>query len=169
MGTSALVSVQEYLNSSYSPDREFIEGHLLERNVGEKQHSKMQRVLIRCLSKYEQEGLEVWPEQRVQVRPDRFRVPDICLTEGEPDEEIFSTPPLICIEILSPKDTLRSTHEKIQDYLLFGVPYVWALIPRGKEAYIGTASGYTQVTSGVLVTLPPHPRVAIDLAEVFRR
>jgi Uma2 family endonuclease len=169
MGTSSLVSVEEYLQSSYSPDCEFIEGRLLERNVGEKQHSKLQRGLIKYFSRYEAAGLEVWPEQRVQVKHNRFRVPDICLTVGEPDEEIFTTPPLICIEILSPKDTLRSTHEQVQDYLLFGVPYVWVLIPRTREAHIGTAAGYTLVTSGVLRTYPPHSEVAIDLHEIFRR
>jgi hypothetical protein len=34
MATSALVSVGEYLSTSYRPDREMLEGQLIERNLG---------------------------------------------------------------------------------------------------------------------------------------
>ena len=34
MGASVLVSEQEYLTTSYGPDREYDDGELLERNVG---------------------------------------------------------------------------------------------------------------------------------------
>ena len=36
MGIGALVSVEEYLRTSYRPDCDFVEGRVLERNVGEK-------------------------------------------------------------------------------------------------------------------------------------
>ena len=125
MGIGALVSVEEYLRSSYSPDCDFVEGRVLERNVGEKGHGKLQRALIEYLAEYRKRNLHAWPEQRVQVKADRFRIPDVCVTEGEPEEEIFTAPPLICIEILSPEDSLARLHAKVRDYLLFGVPYVW--------------------------------------------
>ena len=34
-----LVSIDEYLDTSYSPDREYIDGLILERNVGKGKHS----------------------------------------------------------------------------------------------------------------------------------
>src|SRR5437870_4091833 len=35
-----LVSVEEYLNTSYEgPDREYVDGRIVERNVGERSHS----------------------------------------------------------------------------------------------------------------------------------
>jgi Uma2 family endonuclease len=42
-------------------------------------------------------------------------VPDICLISlDEPVEQILTRPPIACIEILSPEDTLRRMQERIQ-------------------------------------------------------
>ena len=38
---SPLVPVDEYLNSSYSPDMEYVDGVLVERNVGTPAHSAL--------------------------------------------------------------------------------------------------------------------------------
>ncbi len=43
---AAVVALQDYLTTSYRPDREYLEGELLERNVGEWDHSKLQARLI---------------------------------------------------------------------------------------------------------------------------
>jgi hypothetical protein len=39
MGVGTLVSLEEYLHTSYRPDCDFVEGHVLERNVGLRTHS----------------------------------------------------------------------------------------------------------------------------------
>ena len=106
------------------------------------------------------------PEQRVQVSATRFRVPDVCLVEGkEPDEQIFTKPPFLFIEILSPQDTMTRMQERIDDYLNFGVPHVWLLDPRTKRGYGYTASGMHEAKDGVLRT--QHPDIAVPLAELF--
>jgi len=38
-----LWTAQEYLSTSWNPDREFVEGRIEERNLGEKEHSILQR------------------------------------------------------------------------------------------------------------------------------
>jgi Uma2 family endonuclease len=168
MGIGALVSVEEYLRSRYSPDCDFVEGRVLERNLGEKDHGKLQGALIVYLYRYRKQNLHAWPSQRVQIKADRFRIPDICVTEGEPEEEIFTAPPLICIEILSREDSLASTHTRVREFLLFGVPYVWVLNPGTREAHIASLTGYTLLSNGVLRTAPPHPDVSVELDELFR-
>lgn len=40
-----LWNVREYLRTSWSPDREFVDGRIEERNLGEKDHSIIQRYL----------------------------------------------------------------------------------------------------------------------------
>jgi len=40
-----LWTVREYLHTSWSPDREFADGRIEERNLGEKKHSIIQRFL----------------------------------------------------------------------------------------------------------------------------
>jgi len=43
MGTTTLVSVEEYLRTSFpDADREYIDGRIVERNVGEVYHSDVQ-------------------------------------------------------------------------------------------------------------------------------
>jgi hypothetical protein len=38
----SLVSIQEYLNTSYRPDRDYVDGVVLERNFGEYDHARLQ-------------------------------------------------------------------------------------------------------------------------------
>jgi hypothetical protein len=73
-----LVPLSEYLNTSYRPDCDYLDGELLERNVGEWDHSRLQMLLSRYLSNREKQwDIVVVPEQRVQVKATRFRVPDV--------------------------------------------------------------------------------------------
>lgn len=167
MKSLAPVSVDEYLRTTYRPDCDYVDGEVLERNVGEKDHSRTQRQLIRYFCAKEQEWKAFcFPEQRVQVAARRFRIPDVCLVLGrEPDEQIFTQPPFVCVEILSRDDTLESTQPKIKDYLNFGVVYVWVINPRSRGAWIYTQGGCTEVTDGVLRT--DNPALTVSLAEIF--
>lgn len=164
MSTAAAVSLKEYLNTSYRPDCDYLDGELLERNVGEWDHSRLQMLLSRYLSNRELEwGIVVVPEQRVQVKARRFRVPDITVIAGHPPEgPIITKPPFLCIEILSPSDRLTEMQERIDDYLTFGVSYVWLINPRTRQAYVYTPGVIREVRDGVLATNNPDIRVALD-------
>jgi hypothetical protein len=41
MATEMLLSVSEYLSTSYRPDQELLDGRISERNVGEYEHSNL--------------------------------------------------------------------------------------------------------------------------------
>jgi Uma2 family endonuclease len=159
--------VEEYLRTSYDPDCDYVDGEVIGRNVGERDHSKIQRKLIVFFdAKSRQWKLTVWPEQRIQVSARRFRVPDVCIVLGdEPDDQIFHQPPFICIEILSKDDTLAALQEKIDDFLNFGVRYVWVINPRNKRAWVYTPGKIEEVTDGVLRT--ENPALELPLAELF--
>ena len=45
----ALVSVEEYLHTVYRPDCDYVDGELVDRNVGEKSHAKAQRKIMLLL------------------------------------------------------------------------------------------------------------------------
>jgi Uma2 family endonuclease len=167
MAARTLISVEEYLRTSYRPDCDYVDGEVLERNLGEKDHSKLQKaILLYFASREKQWGIWVVAEQRVQVKPTRFRIPDICVTLGEPAEQIFTKPPFICVEVLSPEDRWPRVQQRIDDYLAMGVPYVWVLDPATKTAYAATPAERTQqVTGGVLKTLDPS--VELPLSEIF--
>ena len=153
MGAATLVSVEDYLSTSYSPDREYIDGRIVERNLGEKTHSTIQTQSDRLYlgSRRKELGIKVYPEQRVQVVPTRFRVPDVTVVKTSQFQgEIFTNPPHLCIEILSKDDTMEYMQEKIDDYLRFGVSYVWIINPRLRKGYVATKAGMVEAESGCL-------------------
>ena len=92
MGTATLVSVDECLATSYQPDCDFVDGELIDRNVGRKDHNKLQGELFAWFrDRRHPLRLVAFPEQRIQVGTRRYRVPDICVVElPEPDEQIFT-------------------------------------------------------------------------------
>jgi Uma2 family endonuclease len=55
--------------------------------------------------------------------------------------------------------------EKIDDYLDFGVPYIWIVNPRLRKGYIATEAGMVEAESGVLATSDPEIRVPV--ADLF--
>jgi Uma2 family endonuclease len=163
VSTVTLVPLSEYLETSYRPDCDYLEGELLERNVGEWDHSRLQGLLFRYLSNREKQwGILVVPEQRVQVKARRFRVPDILVLTGPPTGPIIKDPPFLCIEILSPSDRMAEMQERIDDYLDFGVRYVWLVNPRKRRAFIYTSEGVQEVKDGILYTANPDIRVALS-------
>jgi Uma2 family endonuclease len=163
MSTAATVPVSEYLDAVYRPDREYIDGEVRERNLGELDHSRFQMLLSRYLSNREKQwGIVVLPEQRVQVKATRFRVPDISVVAGPlPTTAILQQPPFLCIEILSKGDSMDDVQEGIDDYLAFGVAHVWVVNPRKLRAYHYTADGILEAKDGILRTTNPDLIVPI--------
>jgi Uma2 family endonuclease len=145
------VSVAEYLHTDYSPDVDYVDGELEERNVGGWDHARLQSLIERYLGSREKEwGVLVVPEQRVQIATTRFRVPDITVVARRPASGIVTEPPLLCIEILSPEDTHNRLRHRIEDYLRFGVPSVWVIDPRERRGWIWTSDGMREAKDGVL-------------------
>jgi Uma2 family endonuclease len=86
--------------------------------------------------------------------------------EPAPRDRIFTTPPFIVIEILSPEDRMSRVRKKIDEYLAFGVAYVWLADPDARRADVDTDSSIYEAKDLVLRTENPHIEVA--LAEIFR-
>jgi Uma2 family endonuclease len=151
MATTHLISVEEYLNSTYEPDAEYVEGRIVHRALPQKPHSKIQTYLIRALYEIGHPlGYEVWVEQRVRTKrdPAHYRVPDVCVTLGEPDENVFTEPPFLCVDVLSPDDTALEVRFKIDEYLAWGVAYVWIVDPLLLEGEAHTRDGIERVRDG---------------------
>lgn len=166
MAAAALVSVAEYLKTSYRPDQELLEGQLVERNGGEYDHSNLQGVLVGWLFQHQQEwNIRVLPEQRLRVSATRFRIPDVCvIVRGHAVEAVLTQPPLICMEVLSKDDTLRSMQERVDDYRALGVPNIWVFDPVKRRAYICQAGDFRQ--SDDVLEVPSTP-IRISLADLF--
>ncbi len=166
MAAGTQISVEEYLRTVYRPDCDYVDGVVRERNLGERDHSAIQGNLIAFFrSCSRQTGIKAWPEWRFQVKPTRFRVPDVIVTRGTPDEQILTTAPLLCIEILSPEDTFSRLNQRIQDYLDFGVPVVWVVDPAERRVWIYRRDGMRGV-EGASVKLEGTD-IEVPFAEIF--
>ena len=137
------VSVREYLATSYRPDCDYVDGRIVERNVGEYEHGYLQTLLAHLFMNH-QEDWAVRPltDVRVQVSGTHFRVPDVTvLRQGTPRERVLTHPPLLVIEILSPEDRLGRFQDRIDDYLEFGIENIWIIDPERRTAHRATRTG----------------------------
>lgn len=159
-----LWTVREYLRTTWSPDREFVDGRIEERNLGEKERSLLQRYFtFLFMLKRTEWSIEVFPELRTQTQAKRFRVPDVLVMRAaDKFERYVTSPPLIAIEILSPEDTLHAMREKAAEYRLFGVQNIWIVDPEPRIAYIATETGLEEVRSGELTVLGTPIRIELN-------
>lgn len=149
---SPFVSVEEYLHAVYETDMDYVDGTLEDRNVGEMDHGMVQRMLLFALARFE-ESLDMVTiiETRIQVQRTRYRVPDVAVVRAEnASEQIIVTPPMLCIEVMSPKDRMPRIRTKCSDYLAMGVPAVWIFDGPKQTAYEMTADAFTEVRDGLL-------------------
>lgn len=167
MATTALISVEEYLSTSYQDgDREFVDGAVVERNVGEYQHSDVQTAIAFWLRGHIKAYRTV-VECRLRIRTSRYRIPDVMLVEkhGPAKPGPVTEVPFLVVEVLSPDDRAYDMRDKIADYRYLGVKYIWVVDPRAQSADIYTAEGSRTVTDGVLRT--ENPPIEVPFSEIF--
>ena len=131
MITSTAVPVEEYLRTTYDPDMEYVDGQLVERHVGEYDHSGLQTLLVIELGTRRRERrFRVFTEQRVRVSDEpRYRIPDVCVKALPHEKTPVLVRPDVVIEIVSPDDKPLEIAEKIGDYQAAGIPYIWIADP----------------------------------------
>ncbi len=159
-----LVTVEEYLSTAYEPDCEYADGVLEARNLGEKDHSTLQRFLVVLFAVRRREwNVEVYPELRVQIAARQFRVPDVTVVRGDAKVgQILTDAPLIAIEIMSPEDTIPKVAAKANEYLHFGVEHVWVIDSLRRVAYRAGSNGLELVRNGELTVAGTEIRVGLD-------
>ena len=161
MAAKTQVPVEEYLRMSFDgPDREYRDGEIVERNVGENQHSAIQWRLAGIFFVLSRtKPLFGRPELRLKVGPRDYLIPDLSIFAGEPPNESYpSLPPYVAAEVLSPDDRMRDATAKLEVYRQWGVPNIWLIDPYSKRLYVYGDNGLHEVTSYSLsdyqVTLP---------------
>ncbi len=125
------MSVEEYLHGDHDWDVEpdYVDGELEERYLGQKEHSKWQRAILRWFDSRRAEWrLEAYPELRTQTRAANYRTPDVLvLGPDAPDEQIITHPPIAVFEVLSPDDRISRTQRKLAEYETMGVPSIYLI------------------------------------------
>lgn len=141
MATSASsIPVEIYLQTSFEPDAEYVDGEVQERPVGQLDHAAWQAAIQKWFWMREAEwGIRTFAELRVQVSQTRFRVPDVVVLENTGPlnemDQIVRTPPIAVFEILSPEDTLTRIMEKLGDYERMGIRCIVVVDPNSGRKY----------------------------------
>jgi hypothetical protein len=75
MATSTRLSLLQYMKTNYRPDREYVEGELVERNIGKWEHARLQALLAAWLQSQEKTwSVKVATGQSVKVSALRVRI-----------------------------------------------------------------------------------------------
>ena len=165
--TSTLLSMDEYLHTSYKPDVDFVDGGIEKRNLGEFDHARLQTLLASFfVGKERLWSIQGVVEQRIRVSSTRVRICDLALLRADaPRERVTQTPPLICIEILSRKDRLSRAERVLADYLTMGVQNIWLIDPLRRSAHTFDAAGLHHANPTHLAVRGTEIR--LDLTEPF--
>jgi len=165
MSAATVLSVEQYLNTCYDPDVEYVDGTLLERNVGDWLHSLIQSNIIFVLrTKYPH--LKAVPELRSQTTPTRFRLPDVTVLREAPEGRYLTGVALIAIEILSEADRMSAIMEKLQEYDERGIPNIWVIDPRRRQLAVFQAGTLQTLTADSFQTA--RNEFELTRAEIFQ-
>jgi Uma2 family endonuclease len=165
---SGLLTMAEYLQTSFRPDCDFVDGRVEERTLGETEHGLLQmEVGFWFRSRRAEWKVRVISELRTRVGASRVRIPDITVAydDAAMSEQVRVTPPLIAIEILSPQDRLPRVLERLEDFWKMGIRNVWLLDSAERAAFVYSDAGLKRVETGKLEV--QQTPIYLDLLQVF--
>ena len=84
----------------------------------------------------------------------------------EPDEQVFTDPPLLIVEVLSPDDRMSRMQRKIEDYRSMGCRNVWILDPWRRKAFLYDGIAIVEA-KGTLTT--DVPRLNLSISDIFHQ
>jgi Uma2 family endonuclease len=84
----------------------------------------------------------------------------------EPEEQVFVTPPLLVVEILSPEDRMSRMQEKMEDYYGMSCRNVWILDPKRNKAYQYDGHAIVEVHSALTTD---HPGLTLRVSQLFNK
>ena len=164
MASATQIPVAEYLDTTYHPDREYIDGELRERNVGKWQHARVQWLLAAWFAGHELAWDVIGStEQRMRVSPARIRIADLVVLRPGTQRDVLTAPPLLVIEILSPDDTYSDTQERAQDYRKMGVETIWIIDPKTRSARMCSGAEWLEAQRLEVKGTPLY----VNLTELF--
>ena len=164
MATAAQIPLSVYLETSYRPDREYVNGELRERNVDKYEHARIQALLASWFHQHEGQWMaQVVTEQRVQVSTVSVRIPDVAVLSVGPQPEVVTEPPLLVIEILSPDDSYSDTQQRARDYSQMGVEMIWIIEPKTRTGRMCSGSNWVEAER---LEVPGTP-MYVNLNDIF--
>jgi Uma2 family endonuclease len=159
-----LVSVEEYLSTSYDPDMEFVDGALVERNMGDWLHARVQsRILVALSKKYPH--LSAVVELRSRTANTRYRIPDVSVLLAPPSTEYMLDTAFLVVEVLSKRDVMSGVIAKLKEYAAKGVANIWLIDPRLQLMWVYRPPALVEIEGDTIATADSS--VELSRAEIF--
>jgi Uma2 family endonuclease len=86
-------------------------------------------------------------------------------SRSTPVEQVFSRPPIIAVEVLSPEDRHSRIAAKIRNYIDFGVRHIWVVDSRTREGWDCSDGSWVR-SDRLTVTGTP---IYLSLPELFEK
>ena len=128
------LSIHEFhkLYDGAKPAYEYWFGEAIQKPMPTILHGIGQFIIAALL---ERAGWNTSLEVRLKVDPNAEPVPDIIAVQGKFRGPYPTQAPELCVEILSPGDTLPKTLEKAKRYIRWGSRCVWIIDPEKRTAW----------------------------------
>ncbi len=153
------VSVEEYLEATYDPDCEYIDGRLIRRTPAGEKYKYVKKRLLAYFREFEDAcNTRALEDQRICIldttRAQRYRIADVCLVRRPHQRAlVLRRPPLVAIEILRPYEGTGALLARLSDFLRIGIPHIWAVDVDDASWFTVSQRGLHQVT-GQLLAIP---------------
>src|SRR5688572_2419306 len=136
MGSAGVkaVSIQEYLSNPAYKHCEYVDGQVVELNIGTGRHGSL-RVeygarLLRYLGQNPVGHAYIKLHCKLRIGGQlRYRLPDVCVSLGPFVEGHLEGAPDLCVEIRSPEDSVSGQIGEFEDYFASGCKIGWLILP----------------------------------------
>ncbi len=174
-----LLTAEQFDNYPFEEDKryELDEGELIEMTRPAYKHNQvLQTVLVELVLYFRRNpiGQALVSENLYALSPSTRRAPDVAVILGDRREELKDAKvipiiPEIAAEVLSPSETPRMIHRKLNQYFAAGVKEVWIIDPETRTAEIWTGPHLPdhELTGVDALSSPLLPGFALRLEELF--
>ena len=164
MPTQTILTVDQYLQTTFEPDAEYVDGRIVERSMPEYPHSAVQVRLVQMFTPLSQDhNLHLATELRMRLARSRVRIPDFAVFREKPTELVPSVPPFVIVEIVSREDRHTEIVEKFEEYRAWGVQHIGLAYPWRRQLSVYGPEGLSAVKS----LRVPELDLEISPADIF--
>ena len=147
---------------------ELIDGQEVEKPLPKDLHAFIQGFLLVRLAQQLPRKYRVLPELNVLCGSDRI-IPDITvpLRSARYHDGDLADPAFLCVEILSPGQTISNLFDKAERILGAGTPLCWVIWPERRQAWHYGKDRLAEAKEELVVDLADGDCVRVSLAELW--
>lgn len=174
-----LWTAEQYLLLSNQTNRllEFVDGEIEVLSMPTQKHQAISLFLLLALLAFirPRNGIVLYAPLRLEIRPDKFREPDLLLLLDKHDpraQDAYWLGADLVVEIVSPDNPQRDLEEKPRDYAEAGIPECWIVNPINETitVLVLEADAYTTHSvcgRGTQASSRLLPGFEVDVTHVF--